>query len=123
MKARVYLFRTVTTLLIVVVVAMLYVVSFGPACGLCEKGILNQKVAWFIYRPCISVCFDSSNRFQWTFLSYAKSFGDQRRIEHGFMTDSGVFGSTSRRPVMRLAPDSMSPLDYERVRQSHATAD
>src|SRR5436190_1964410 len=65
------------TLAAVVGLPVLYVASFGPACWLCEKGILGQKTAWVLYRPWTMTVVCGPPVIGRALDKYAKFCGDQ----------------------------------------------
>src|SRR5258708_21026196 len=50
------------TVIAVAGLPLVYVASFGPACWLCEKGVLGQRTAWTIFRPATWYCLNGPER-------------------------------------------------------------
>lgn len=95
------------TAVLIVVLAM-YPLSFGPACLLCERGVLGQEAAWLAYRPIAWTFSNGHGPVRHAILVYANLWGDERRVYF------------SLGPLFE--PDSKSPLDYElvhRFRECH----
>ena len=96
---------------VVVVVLVVYPVSFGPACWLCEKGALSQRTGWTIFRPVTWLVLHGPRPVSSLIQSYAEACGDQRRTE-------SVFTNPGRIGILQYAgekcrSDSVSPIDYE----------
>jgi hypothetical protein len=97
-----------------------YPLSFGPACWLCEYGLLGQKTAWVAYRPltwlaCLGPLRAGKGAEIWTqagmwIRMYATACGDQRRIKRVSVRD-GILFAFHYRDLCR--DDSVSPIDYE----------
>jgi len=99
------------TLGMVVGLPVLYVAGFGPACWLCEHGILGQNAAWAAFRPMTWLACNGQPLVADGIRSYAVFWGDKRRIR-SFMErgESWTFAWAERE--VRLA-DSVSPIDFE----------
>jgi hypothetical protein len=78
---------------------VVYVASFGPACWLCERGILGQRNAWVAYRPIGWTWSNGPRAVRRAIAGYCGLFGDERRIRFGLGP--------------HLDANSKSPLDYE----------
>ncbi|HEY3966863.1 MAG TPA: hypothetical protein VGM05_20040, partial [Planctomycetaceae bacterium] len=63
---------------------VLYVLSFGPACWLCAKGILGQRPAWIAFRPVTWLACNGPIRLREAIESYAIACGDKRRLARKF---------------------------------------
>ena len=106
--------------LLVIGLPVLYVASFGPACWLCEHGVLRQKLAWIAYRPLTWMASSGPRRAgikgriwfhaEVWIRAYATAFGDKRRIESKVERD-GLVSAWPERAVCQAG--SMSPIDYE----------
>ena len=82
------------------VVLVGYPLSFGPACWLCEQGVLGQRNAWLLYRPITWTWWNGPPVVHGAIGACAGLFGDKLRF---FMAQG--------RPY--LEKTSKSPLDYE----------
>jgi hypothetical protein len=95
---------------VVVVVVLAYPLSFGPACWLCEKGVLPQRTAWTIFRPITWLALQGT-LISKLIVAFAEACGDQRRTESVF-TNPGRIGILQYAGE-RCRSDSVSPIDYE----------
>jgi len=106
------------TLAVTVGLAVLYVASFGPACWLCEKSILPQKLAWIVCRPMTWLCVHGPTPIKEVVRSYAKACGDTERtkvvVELYGPPEMRWFRGSPGSPRM-LQSWSTSPIDYEFV--------
>src|SRR4029078_8555720 len=68
------------TLAGVIGVPVLYVLSFGPACLMCENGILGQRTAWLAFRPLTWLANQRRSVVSHVLCTYAKAWGDRRRM-------------------------------------------
>jgi hypothetical protein len=98
------------TLASVVCLPMLYVLTFGPVCLLCERGVVPQRAAWIAFRPLTWLCAHGPDPLGNFIRHYAESCGDQRRVEPD-AKKAGFGGSI--RLCFRLSDGSKSPIDYE----------
>jgi hypothetical protein len=99
---------------------LLYVASFGPACWLCEKGILDQKAAWMAYRPLRRLYYDGLFRRGcqlpvYTVEKHVRIWGDKRRIGtiRDDMPTSVVSSISTKSTWLICSSGSASPIDYE----------
>jgi hypothetical protein len=100
---------------------ILYAASFGPACWLCERGIIRQRFAWILYRPITWRACNGSMRTATLIQKYASLFGDKRRIKigaSGFIEPESVDGrigliSPNPRWQFQRSDGSVSPIDLE----------
>jgi hypothetical protein len=83
-----------------------YPVLFGPACYLCEKNLLSQKVAWVMFRPMTWLARTGPAPVSRLIAGYAELCGDQRRLV-AYWFDG-----------WRRMRDSVSPIDYEFARET-----
>jgi hypothetical protein len=93
-----------------VAVLLAYPLSFGPACWLCERGLLSQRAAWIIFRPWTWLCVNGPEPVRTAVRRYAEIFGDQSRLFSAYHT---VVGSNRLELRLRRSPDSASPIDFE----------
>ena len=110
------------TLACVAGLPVLYVASFGPACCLCENGILGQRPAWIFYRPVTWLACSGPMQVRDVIESYAKVCGDKRRLKAETTRIPppkryGMLGSTSiwLHTELQCDRNSASPLDLEFV--------
>ena len=97
---------------------VLYFASFGPACWLCEHGIVGQKAAWLAYRPLMRLYYHSVYSphvplsLSTAIAGYARIWGDKSRLET-IADHEPLTGSTSFSLRNVCGADSVSPIDYE----------
>lgn len=96
-------------------VLVLYVLSFGPACWLCERHVLPQELAWASFRPLTWLARRGPVPMK-KLISYAAAFGDRTRVEPVF-EDEGHLVIVFK--GMRRMPGSVSPIDYEFTCEKH----
>src|SRR5262245_63765989 len=80
---------------VVVVVLVAYPLSFGPACWLCEKGALSQRIGWTMFRPVTWLVLHGPRPVSSLIQAYAEACGDQRRTESVFTNPSPAIGGTA----------------------------
>jgi hypothetical protein len=88
---------------VVLVIVLLYPLSFGPVCWLCDRRIVNRRHAWSIYRPCIWLCVYGPKSVRLSIHRYVGWFGDKSL---DFDNPGDVLWS-----IGSTGPDS--PIEYE----------
>src|SRR5260370_31230981 len=65
---------------IVVAVPMVYPLSFGPVCRLCEDGYVNGRAAWIAYRPILWMAYRAPSPISGVIWWWANLFRVDKRL-------------------------------------------
>jgi hypothetical protein len=93
-----------------VALVVVYPLSFGPACWLCEKQYVPTYVAWMFFRPLTWLVVESPHGVGEPIRKYAAIFSERDKIG---LPRSGIRKISRNRPFW-----GGSPIDYEMDDQS-----